>query len=70
MIYQKQCCELHPITPMRNILLWNVRGLNVARKQLELAMFISQHDASLFDLLETKVKRSRFDQLYHNLCPY
>ncbi|CAO2820394.1 unnamed protein product [Amaranthus hypochondriacus] len=62
--------ELYPIRPMRNILWWNVRGLNVTRKQFKLARFISQHHISLFGLLETKVKRSRLGHLYHNLCPY
>lgn len=66
----KQRWELHPILPMRKIFSWNVRGLNVARKQLKLASFISKLHISLFGLLETKVKRSGLGHLYHNLCSY
>lgn len=36
---------------------WNVRGLNKTRKQLEVAGFISTHNLSHVGLLETKVKR-------------
>lgn len=42
---------------MNNILAWNVRGLNKASKQEEVARFISSHNISLFGLLESKVKR-------------
>ena len=54
---------------MNNFLTWNVRGLNKARKQIEVARFISNHNISLFSLLETKVKRPGLGALYQRLCP-
>ena len=54
---------------MNSILTWNVRGLNKARKQIEVVRFISNHNISLFSLLETKVKRQGLDTLYQRLCP-
>ena len=54
---------------MNNILAWNVRGLNKAKKQEEVARFISNHNISLFGLLETKVKRNNLGRLYQNICP-
>ena len=52
---------------MNNILAWNVRGLNKASKQDEVARFISCHNISLFGLLETKVKRNGLGHLYQNI---
>ena len=54
---------------MNSILTWNVSGLNKARKQIEVARFISSHNISLFGLLETKVKRQGLGALYQRLCP-
>ena len=53
---------------MNNILCWNIRGLNKARKQQELANFIANHNVSLFGFLETKVKRNALGPLYLRLC--
>ena len=36
---------------------WNVRGINKAKKQIEVAHFLSSNNISLIGLLENKVKR-------------
>ena len=54
---------------MNNILVWNVRGLNKAKKQLDMAHFLAQHNVNLFGLLETKVKQNKLGSLYQRLCP-
>ena len=54
---------------MTNVLGWNVRGLNMLRKQPEVFHFISQNNVCLFGLLETKVKRQNLGSLYQNVCP-
>lgn len=53
---------------MINIIVWNVRGLNSANKQFEVAEFRTAHNIDLFSLLETKAKRSGLGQLYQRLC--
>ena len=54
---------------MNNILTWNVRGLNKARKQIEVARFISSHNISLFGLLEMKVKQKDLVPFTKNYVP-
>ena len=54
---------------MNNILTWHVRGLNKVSKQAEVTRFISNHNVSLFSLLETKVKRQGICALYQRICP-
>lgn len=41
----------------------------MARKQYEVAHFISHHKISMFGLLETKVKHHNLGQLYQRVCP-
>lgn len=48
---------------------WNVRGLNKAKTQLEVAHFLSQHNISLIGLLETKMKRKGLGSLYLHIFP-
>lgn len=52
---------------MNSILTWNWRGINKARKQIKVARFISNHNISLFSLLETKVKNHGLGALYQRL---
>ncbi|CAO2836368.1 unnamed protein product [Amaranthus hypochondriacus] len=54
---------------MNNILCWNVRGLNMVKRQKELSRFLFAHNISLFSFLQTKVKRANLGCLYQNLCP-
>ena len=39
---------------MNNILYWNVRGLNMVKRQKELFRFLDAQNVSLFSFLETK----------------
>ena len=48
---------------------WNVRGINKARKQIEVAHFLSYHNVSLIGLLETKVKRKGLGSFYLRRFP-
>ena len=48
---------------------WNVRGINKARKQIEVAQFLSYHNVSLIGLLETKVKCKGLGSLYLRIFP-
>ena len=67
--FQLQRWGLTPLLVMSRNLTWNVRGLNKARKQIEVTRFISSHNISLFSLLETKVKRQGLGALYQHFCP-
>lgn len=55
-----RCRGWRPLRFMDNILVWNVRGLNRCSKQLSVRNFISAHNISLFGVLETKVKMSKW----------
>lgn len=54
---------------MINICAWNVRGLNKANQQVEVANFISTYDISLIGLLEAKIKRKAMGSLYLKIFP-
>ena len=47
------------IKAMINIMSWNVRGLNNANKQREVAHTLSIQNVGIFGLLETKIKKTR-----------
>ncbi|XP_019266749.1 PREDICTED: uncharacterized protein LOC109244159 [Nicotiana attenuata] len=53
---------------MDKIGFWNVRGLNRLDKQREIHLFMHNSGASLFGLLETKIKRSKAHRASLNLC--
>ena len=57
------------LTPMDNILSWNIKGLNNRSKQHDVKNFILSHNIRLFNLLETKVKSHNMGDLYLSLCP-
>lgn len=54
---------------MYNILIWNVRGLNIIAKQIKVRKIIQLHNIQLFGLLETRVKAPNLGRVYLNLCP-
>ncbi|XP_019260386.1 PREDICTED: uncharacterized protein LOC109238392 [Nicotiana attenuata] len=53
---------------MDNIGCWNVRGLNRTAKQKEVNLFLHNVKAGLFEILETKIKRTKAQQASLNLC--
>lgn len=53
---------------MDSIGLWNTRGLNKPTKLKEIHLFMHNAKVELFGLLETKVKRAKFQQISLNLC--
>lgn len=52
---------------MDNIIVWNVRGLNLRNKQSLVKRLIEQHKAGLVGLLETRVKQNKVGAVYLNL---
>lgn len=59
--------EIHPFL-MDSLGCWNTRGLNRTNKQREVQLFLHKSKVSLFDLLETKIKRDKANKVALILC--
>ena len=54
---------------MINICAWNVRGLNKANKQIEVANLLSTNNIILIGLLKIKIKMKALEALYLQVFP-
>ncbi|KAF9625490.1 hypothetical protein IFM89_023406 [Coptis chinensis] len=57
------------VSMMKKIAVWNVRGINMPKKATEVNKVRKENNLCLFGLIETKVKRDKFDSISKMCCP-